>query len=177
MSNLLIDSLIITSNEDAILINSWISPDKKAEFQLLYRATRDGDTVNDFHNKCDNKSPILVLGKTPQNYIFGGFTKLNLKYTKDEYLSDSEAFVFSINQKKKFISNDKNNSIYSLPNYCVIFGNGSNSLQIEDNILKNKHWSNPNGSYGSNLNLTENKYFSIIEFEAFHVVAFDNIDK
>ena len=168
--NVSIDSLIINKKEDVELIGSWISPDKKVGFQLLYRATRDGDTVNDFHNKVDNKSPILVIGKTPKEYIFGGYTTVNMKYNKDRYIADSEAFVFSLNRKKKFITNDKNQAIYSLSDYCIIFGNGSNSLQIENNILTGQnHWSNPNGSYGSNLNLTESKYFSINEFEVFQV--------
>ena len=168
---LLINSLIITEVEEFKLINSWISPNKTLDYQLLYRATRDGDTVNDFHNKCDNKSPILLIGKTPKGFIFGGFTTINLKFFyKDEKLSDSDAFVFSLNQKKKFNSIDKEKAIYSTQNHCIIFGNGSNTLQIENNILKNKrHWSNPNGSYGQDLNLTEDRYFSIIELEVFHV--------
>lgn len=93
-----------------------------------------------------------------------------MNYTKSEYLYDSTAFVFSLNQKKKFISLDQNLSIRKSSGYYIIFGNGSNSLQIEDRILSNNnHWSNPNGSYGNNLNLTEDKKFSIVELEIFHV--------
>ena len=89
---------------------------------------------------------------------------------KNIYLCDNEAFVFSLNQKKKFVPNDKNKVIDLHKGYCIIFGNGSNSLQIENKILtSNNHWSNPNGSYGNNLNLTENKRFSIIELEVFHI--------
>ena len=83
---------------------------------------------------------------------------------KNIYLCDNEAFVFSLNQKKKFVPNDKNKVIDLHKGYCIIFGNGSNSLQIENKILtSNNHWSNPNGSYGNNLNLT------IIELEVFHI--------
>ena len=86
-------------------------------------------------------------------------------------MPDSEAFVFSINQKNKFKTNDKNRSIYTLVGYCTIFGNGSNSLQIVDKILtSNNHWSNPNCSYGSNLNLTESQNFCVKEFEIYHVI-------
>ena len=96
---------------------------------------------------------------------------MNIKYNgKIEYLPDSKAFVFSLNQKKKFISNDENKSIELYPNYCIMFGNGYSALAIGNNILKsNYHWSNPNSSYGSNLNLTEDNFFSIIEFEVFYV--------
>ena len=131
--------MIITKQEEFELINSWISQNKNLNYQLLYRATRDGDTDKDFHSKCDNKSPILVIGKTPKGYIFGGYTTANLDYEKCKdkslYLSDNEAFVFSLNQKKKFASNDKENAIYLHQGYCIIFGNGSNSLQIENLVL------------------------------------------
>ena len=167
--SLINDSIIITKEEEKILINSWISQNKNIKYELLYRATRDGDKVEDFHRKCDNNSPILVIGKTPKGYIFGGYTKVSTNFQKNEYTEDGEAFVFSLNQKKKYYSTLKN-AIYKSYGYCIIFGGGSNSLQIENNILtNNKHWSNPNGSYGNNLNLTENKYFSINELEVFHV--------
>ena len=173
-SSILNDSLIITKKEEFELINSWISPNKKIKYKLLYRATRDGDSVIDFHNKCDNNSPILLIGKTPKEYIFGGYTTFNFDYDKfknnEEYLYDNESFIFSLNQKKKFISKDVNKTIGCAPNYCILFGNGANSLQIKNGILTdNVHWSNPNGSYGNNLNLTEDKNFSIVELEVFHI--------
>ena len=165
------NSLILKKKEEIDLINSWISPNKKISYELLYRATRDGDQVEDFHKYCDNKSPVLILGKTPKGFIFGGYTTVFLNYNKKcENISDVGAFVFSLNQKKRFFSKDKNVTIRKDGNYCVIFGNGSNSLQIENNILSySRHWSNPKGSYGENLNLAEDKYFSIIELEVFHI--------
>ena len=146
-------------------------PEKQKSFKLLYRATRDGDKLEDFHRKCDNKSPTLILGITPNNYIFGGFTSLTLNSTKKiENLYDGEAFLFSINQKKRFFSQDKNYSIRKNSSCAIIFGNGNNSLQIMDNILTSgEHWSNPNGSYGENLKLTESDNFSIKELEVFHI--------
>ena len=46
-----IDSLIVSKKEDVQLLKEWISPNKKISFELIYRATRDGDTIKDFHNK------------------------------------------------------------------------------------------------------------------------------
>ena len=102
-SKLLIDSLILIKNEDINLINSWIAPNKNISYELIYIASRDGDTEEEFHGKCDNKAPTLVLGITPKGYIFGGYTKVYWNHHKDEYLSDSKAFVFSINQKKNLL--------------------------------------------------------------------------
>ena len=168
-NHLLNISSILTKKEEEDLINSWVSPNKKISYELLFRATRDGDKVENFHNLCDNKSPILILGKTPNNFIFGGYTSVILNYTKNEYIKDNNAFIFSLNQKKRFFSKDKYITRSNRPDYFIIFGNGKNSLQIKDNILSSKHWSNPNGSYGDNLNLTEDKDFFIVEFEVFNI--------
>ena len=168
-----IDSLIISEKEDIKLLKNWISNDKNLELKLIYRATRDGDTEKDFHKKCDNIYPTISILKTPKGYIFGGYTTIlfNNPNNRDIDLKDESAFVFSLNRKKKFVTQDKKVSICLRPGYLIVFGNGSNSIQIENNALKSEgHWSNPSGSYGSNLNLTENKNFSIQEFEIFQVI-------
>ena len=166
------ESLIVSKKEDINLLKEWISPYKNILFKLIYRATRDGDTYQDFHRMCDNKSPTICIMKTPKGYIFGGYTTVlfNNPENKDLYLKDKNAFVFSLNKREKFNTKDKNKSIGIDRRYLIIFGNGKNSIQIKDNALNsNEHWSNPNGSYGANLNLTENKNFSIVEMEVFKV--------
>ncbi len=168
ISNLKEESIIITNNEDMELINSWISTNKNIKYKLLYRASKDGDKVSDFHRLCDNKGPTLTIGKTPANYIFGGFTKA--KWEKYLRIPDSDAFVFSLNQKKKFESKNKKASISYQNDYGPIFGDGDYAIDIKNNILSEKsHWSNPKNSYGENLGLTEDKYFSVVELEVFLV--------
>ena len=167
-----IDSLIVSKKEDVQLLKEWISPNKKISFELIYRATRDGDTIKDFHNKCDNKSPTICIMETPKGYIFGGYTTVlfNLLENKEVKIKDDKAFVFSLDKREKYKTKDENRAIINSPNFLIIFGNGSNTIQIENNALKSKnHWSNPNGSYGSNLNLTEDNNFSLVEIEVFLV--------
>ena len=77
--SLLNNSLLINEIEEERLINSWISPNKSIKYDLLYRATKDGDKSSDFHRLCDEKGPTLVIGKTPGGYVFGGFTKIKWK--------------------------------------------------------------------------------------------------
>ena len=168
----LMDSLIVKKEEDINLLKKWISINKKITFNLIYRASRDGDTIDDFHRMCDNKSPTIVICKTPKGYIFGGYTTLNYNNENNKVfkLLDEKAFVFSLNQKAKFESLNDENYIYIDWKYLIIFGDGRNSIQINDNALKsNKHWSNSNGSYGNNLNLTESEHFSLVELEVFQV--------
>ena len=78
--------------------------------------------MKDYHSKYDNVSPILVIGKTPKGYFFGGYSTVNLSYDKynNKYEYDNEAFLFSLNQKKKFLSNDKNRTIGFIRGYCII---------------------------------------------------------
>ena len=167
-----IDSLIIKKHEDIKLLKEWISPNQKISFELIYRATRDGDTTSDFHRMCDDKSPTICVFKTPGGYIFGGYTTVyfNNPDNINFYLKDEKAFVFSLNKKEKYHTKDRDKSIYIHSDYLIIFGNGSNSIQIKNNALKvSDNWSNPNGSYGINLYLVENKNFSIKEMEVFKV--------
>lgn len=169
--DLSMNSLIISKEDDINLLKEWISPKKNVSFQLLYRATRDGDTKKDFHRMCDNKSPTIFIFKTPNKFIFGGYTTVisNVTNTKEELIKDEKAFVFSLNQRKKNMTKDVEHSIYRDNYHLIIFGNGNNSIQINNNALKNKkHWSNPKGSYGDII-LTENKEFSIVEMEVFQV--------
>ena len=41
--------------------------------ELLYRMNRDGCTPETFHRRCDNKGATLMLVKTTNGYIFGGY--------------------------------------------------------------------------------------------------------
>ena len=45
--------------------------------KLLYRGSRDDFKARTFHEKCDNKGETLVIIKSDQNYIFGGYTEID----------------------------------------------------------------------------------------------------
>ena len=46
-----------------------IFQEKKYNFNLLYRATLDGDKAKTFHNICDNKNNLLFLIKATTDYL------------------------------------------------------------------------------------------------------------
>ena len=57
-----IDSNIIKNNNDyKKYLKNWINPNQIVKTELLMRLSRDGDSVQTFHNLCDNISPTLVL--------------------------------------------------------------------------------------------------------------------
>ena len=55
----------------AKLFTKWFG--KKMQFELLYRASRDGWTNTNFHSNCDNKGNTLVLIKSEFGKLFGGY--------------------------------------------------------------------------------------------------------
>ena len=70
-SGFLGSSLIVKNGTHQSALQSWLPPN--ATCSVLYRASTDGDTPDDFHRCCDNKGPTLVLIKSGE-YIFGGYT-------------------------------------------------------------------------------------------------------
>ena len=72
---------------------------KIIKFKLLFRATKDGDDNDKFHKKCDNKGKTILIIKTKDNYIFGGFTSDNWNEC-DGHKKTENTFIFSLNKNK-----------------------------------------------------------------------------
>ena len=117
------------------------------QINKIYQATKDGDTPEIFHEKCDNVCNTLVLYKTNLNRRFGGFAS-ECWNSKGENILDKNCFLFSLDKKKIYSS--KNNNYYKLSckeNDGPSFLNGDyQCIRLEKNALKNK-----------SLRTTENK--------------------
>ncbi|KAJ5070083.1 pep-cterm sorting domain-containing protein [Anaeramoeba ignava] len=107
-------STIIQEKEHFDKLKEWINDD---EFfygmELGFSAKKDGFDCKKWHDICDNKGKTLIIIKTKDNYIFGGFTSIgftndNSKWREKDinkehgFIPDSNAFIFSLR-------NDKNN--------------------------------------------------------------------
>ena len=55
------ESIILSNNDYGIRLKNWINPNKTISFSLLYRMSRDGDSIKDFHKLCDKKGPTVSL--------------------------------------------------------------------------------------------------------------------
>ena len=96
--------------------------------KLLYQASKDGFDPSIFHSKCDGVSSTLIVIKSKNSNIFGGFTSAD--WSGNDFKSDSTAFLFSLVNSynvsvKMETSSDGNNAIYSYPSYGITFGRGS----------------------------------------------------
>jgi hypothetical protein len=45
--------------------------------ELLYRGSEDGFTSQMFHQKCDDQGSTLVIVKSKEGFVFGGFTSVS----------------------------------------------------------------------------------------------------
>ena len=95
------DSNIIKNEKDSDLLISFL-PNKPNKTSLLFNSLRDGDTLQSLHNKIDNISPTYMIIKTNSDRIFGGYTTHLWNIQNDKQSIDNKAFVFSLDNKKKY---------------------------------------------------------------------------
>ena len=141
---------------------------------LIFRASEDGDRMDKFNNKCDNRENALIIIKTTKGYIFGGFTKVGWN-NKSKDVFDDNAFIFSYNLKK--IYNIKNPK-YALHRQSgdgrISFGSSSYVFLLGNNFLnRNSSTTDKMIDYiGENMDKEINggeKNFKVLELEVFQI--------
>ena len=145
----------------------------KLYFQLLYKATIDGDKAQNFHNKVDGKGPLIILVKTSNDIILGGYTSKAWS-SSNEYMNDSEAFLFSLTCEKKYKIIKPEYACLHLENDGPCFGNNG-ELKIVDNCLSEDSLvCNYSESYFINKkNLIEEKdnyFFKVKDYEVYQII-------
>ena len=66
---------------------------------LLYRVSRDTASPGKFHMRCDNKGPTLMIIKTIEGYVFGGFNPISW-VSEYMYNETDNAYLFSLTDGK-----------------------------------------------------------------------------
>ena len=142
-------------------------------YDLLYKASRDGDKSENFHSKCDNINNTLVIIKTTNSNIFGGFTTKT--WNNAGYINDPFAFAFSLNNQKIYnIIDNKNgnHAIYALSLYGPCFGDGTDFGLYSGCLEKNNNWCYCKNTYNFNGDhLNQNSIsFQVLDYEVYHVI-------
>ena len=69
-SKFLPNTHIVDKKYDSYL-RKWVGDNK---WKLLYRSSEHEYTTESFHEYCDDKKPTLVVIKSSEGWIFGGYT-------------------------------------------------------------------------------------------------------
>ena len=167
INKILLGSQIITKESKDMLLN-WL-PRKPNKITLLMNSNINGDSTKTFMDKCNGKCPTLAVIKTTNGYVFGGYTT---QMWKQGEVKDNNAFVFSINKKRKYNIKQPEHAIGSVMNTSWIFGYSNNAIVVLENCTKN------NGNWVDNktydipeqyeLNGGE-LYFTVKSFEIYQI--------
>ena len=181
------NSKIITNLENLDLIARGLAQDDidslrnlRVLYKLIYRASEHGGDAEIFHERCDEFEGTLVIIKTKDDNMFGGYTKLSWDEEDGKEKRDENAFVFSINLEKLYFYfyNDKKFNIFCDKNKGPCF---VGMFSVPEQILKGKGFVDTFGIQcyeGENdkyeINGGKNEFF-IEEMEVFQVIIKTNL--
>ena len=161
---------IIKTNAQFNIICDWINNEKSFKFKLLYKGTTDGDTIKEFHNKCDNQYPTISIIESTDGQIFGGYTTKSWDKNNLKDIPDPDSFLFNLNNIKKYpVSNDKG----IMSNYiCDFGGKNFHELWVNNQYFSNNGCCDNGKGYNfKNYELSGGKSsFKIKELEIYKVI-------
>ena len=175
------DSTIL-DNQNKLAIKELCGFPSTKKLKLQYRASRDGFSAQNFHNKCDGIANTLTVIKSEHGNIFGGFTeKAWNSYYKNSL--DPKAFIFSLVNKEnkpfKIMCTNGADAIYCHSSYGPTFGACHEIYISSSSNLNQKSFSNfghtyKHAEYQKNTVkaksiLAGSHYFQTLEIEVFSI--------
>ena len=105
--------------------------------RLLYRGSRDGDRTKTCHELCDNKTNVLIMILSDNDFIFGGYSKIGFQANNinPQYKIDNDSFLFSVNLQKIYPVKYNELAICDIDERCGLCFNSS--LAFYDNFMNN----------------------------------------
>ena len=169
-----INSKVFKSHNEIIFINKgFVKLLNKSiiKMELIYRASRDGDSSKSFHNICNGKPNTLTVIKTSVGKRFGGFTQAEWS-NEEGYIPDEKAFLFSIDDKEFYwIKKEETKyAIFCNQAYGPAFGRGPD-FYISSNCRNNSSYTKQESfDYkGKTNSLVGNTKFSAIDYELYQI--------
>jgi hypothetical protein len=112
-------------------LNEWVTARTSTPIRdvaLRYCATEHGWKGQDFHRMCDNINVprLMVIARSTNGYVFGGFTQVGVGGTDHTYIADASAFLFTLINPHSIAptmltSNTKDNGLCGL-RHCSDYG-------------------------------------------------------
>ena len=139
------DSMILSNDpRSKKMVADWVLETIKSnrcQLYLLYRGSRDGFRAKNFHEKCDNRGPTVVLIENTTGNKFGGYASVSWTGGSNSGLAvdikseeSKSSFLFSVDKKQKLLykPESKSRTLFHSADYGPCFG-GSSTLGIYDN--------------------------------------------
>jgi hypothetical protein len=178
VNNTKFDSLILIDQAQIKDLLKLCEFSLNQKWNLIYRASRDGFKASQFHAKCDNKHNTLVIIKSTNGNIFGGYTEQSWAHGSLKF--DRIAFIFSLinqlNRPLKIKCEKSGIAIMSLNDNGPIFGVRDILISNESNTNKHSYsnlgrsFIHPDYAHGSNEAksfLAGSEYFQVSEIEVY----------
>ena len=158
----------IIKGDDFKKLNDWINNAKTLKFELIYKASKNGDKDLNFHLICDGKGPTVTVIKAKNGHIFGGY--ISVPFSSDgQTSSDDKAFLFSLKNMKKFPIKNKEIAIYNDPFWGPYFGD--KDLAVSSECLSKLSFCKPSSYTFKRANLigAKGNCFNVEDYEVYLV--------
>ena len=112
MEKILIENFVIFDENSLEMVKEWIGGDKnKIKFNLIFKFEKQDNNRDRFNSVCNVNDPVIFIFITNKNSIVGAYCPL-FNTSEDKWISDSKAFVFSINLNKKYPAQKLGNNYF-----------------------------------------------------------------
>jgi len=115
--------------------------------KVLFVASKDGDSSNQFHSACNGKGPTVVIVESTTGAVFGGYTDVSWS-SSSSYATSYNSFLFRLRPSMNHYSIKKgreSTAIYRHSSYGPVFGSG-NDLRIVSGALSSTSSSTNGGN-------------------------------
>merc|ERR1712151_996711 len=119
---------------DAIIPDEWFVESGKTRLgKMLFKATENGwHSQNDWHTRVDDQGPTISIARSPEGYIFGGYTSQTWRDYGGNYRNDDHAWLFWIKSRaglepgrlKVKMDGNQGHAIFPYNSYGPTWGSG-----------------------------------------------------
>ena len=149
------------------------------QWELIYKASRDGFGGNTFHSHCNEKGPTMTIILSNNNYLFGGYTSVPWT-SSGSNKNDATAFLFTltnpygISPTKYPVNPTKASSaVYHNAHDGPKFGTSSYDLTVENNSNSNNAcYTNFPSSYIDTTGKGNNTFTGAVNFTTIDIEVF-----
>jgi len=173
-SKLLLAQSFVSLEEKAYLNQLLMPVSKRIGNIPLYLASKDGDSAQDFHAKCDGKGPTVVIIRTTTGNVFGGYAHVSWR-SDNVWTHGATSFLFRLRPSfGEYAKKTGNNhyAVYGGSSYGPTFGNG-HDIYVQSGALTGTGSHVAGAAYAATGNTLNNgtTHFRVEDYVVFQAVS------